>query len=256
MSSSFPQFAAGNRPSHQIMGLGVGGVWEFWHQTISMTDAAHALIVTGAAGTAQTKITGNLLFIDPASSGTSEALTLPPEADSVGLTLWIVNTGEENIDLLDDTPTTIGVVTPNTAVMVMCNGTTWRTLADQGGYKRQPTPTAETTSATLTVAELRTGIITGTHTAGGTQTYTLPTGTLMSAGATAVIGDSFDWTVINLSAAALDTITIAAGATHTLVGTAIIQSANASTGLLYGNAVTFRSRKIGATAWVTYRIGG
>jgi hypothetical protein len=122
--------------------------------------------------------------------------------------------------------------------------------------KEQVTPTAETTDATLTVAELLTGIITGTHAAGATQTYTLPTGTLTDAALDLNVNDSFDWTVINLSAAAADTVTIAAGAGHTVVGTMIVQSAHATTGLLYGNAVTFRTRKTAANTFVTYRIGG
>lgn len=119
---------------------------------------------------------------------------------------------------------------------------------------QQGTPTAETTSATLTIAELLTRIITGTHAAGATQAYTLPTGTLMSGGVATAIGDSFDWSVINLSAAALDTVTITAGATHTIVGNPIVQSAHASTGGIYGSSATFRSRMTGATTWITYRI--
>lgn len=119
---------------------------------------------------------------------------------------------------------------------------------------QQGAPTAETTDATLTIAELLTKIVTGTHAAGATQTYTLPTGTLMSGGVAMSIGDSFDWSVINLSAAALDTVTIAAGTDHTIVGNPIVQSAHASTGGIYGNSATFRSRMTGATTWITYRV--
>jgi hypothetical protein len=52
----------------------------------------------------------------------------------------------------------------------------WRT--DNG---IQPTPTAKTVAVTLTAAELLTTLITGTHTAGATAAYTLPTGTLLDA---------------------------------------------------------------------------
>ena len=120
---------------------------------------------------------------------------------------------------------------------------------------QQGTPTAETVSATLTIAELLTKIVTGTHSAGATQTYTMPTGTLMSGGVATATGDSFDWSVINLSAAALDTVTIAAGVDHTLVGNGVVASAHSSTGGDgRGNSATFRSRMTGATTWVTYRI--
>jgi hypothetical protein len=118
----------------------------------------------------------------------------------------------------------------------------------------QGAPTAETTAATLTIAELLTKIVTGTHAAGATQAYTLPTGTLSDAGAGLQINEAFDWSLINLSAAAADTITLTAGADHTIVGNPIVQSAHASTGGIYGNSAMFRTRKTAANAFVTYRI--
>jgi len=118
----------------------------------------------------------------------------------------------------------------------------------------QPTPSAKTTAVTLTIAELLTRIITGTHTAGATQAYTLPTGTLCEAGGYFNINDSIDWVLINLSAAAADTITVTAGETHTIVGNPIVQSAHASTGGIYGNSATFRTRKTALNTFVTYRI--
>lgn len=129
------------------------------------------------------------------------------------------------------------------------------------GYdvKVQPTPTAKTTAATLTIAELLTGIITGTHTAGATQAYTLPDGSLIDAAFLAArvsleADDSFDWTLINLSAAALDTITVTAGTTHTIVGNPIVQSAHVSTGGIYGNSSRWRTRKTAADTFVSYRM--
>jgi hypothetical protein len=121
----------------------------------------------------------------------------------------------------------------------------------------QPVPTAKTTAVTLTIAELLTKIVTATHTAGATAAYTLPTGTLTDAGLTNwAIGQAFDWSLINLSAAAADTVTLTAGTDHTIVGVPIIQSAHASTGTLYGNAVAFRTKKTAANTFVTYRVGG
>jgi hypothetical protein len=118
----------------------------------------------------------------------------------------------------------------------------------------QVTPTAETTAATLTAAELLTGLVTVTHAAGATQAYTLPTGTLLDAAATFLVNEFFDWTVINLSAAAADTATITAGADHTVVGTMICQSAHSSTGLVHGNALRLRTVKTAANTFVTYRL--
>jgi hypothetical protein len=125
----------------------------------------------------------------------------------------------------------------------------WRT--DNGV---QPDPTAKTTAVTLTAAELLTGIITGTHTAGATQAYTLPTGTLLDAAATWDTNEYFEWSLINLSAASADTITVTAGATHTIVGNPIVQSANASTGGIYGNSARWRTRKTAANTFVSYRV--
>ena len=119
----------------------------------------------------------------------------------------------------------------------------------------QVTPTAETVAVTLTAAELLTGLVTGTHTAGATAAYTLPTGTLLDAAGTFLVDEYFDWTLINLSAAAADTITITAGADHTVVGTMICQSAHSSTGLIHGNALRLRTRKTAANTFVSYRLG-
>jgi hypothetical protein len=118
----------------------------------------------------------------------------------------------------------------------------------------QPAETAKTTAVTLTVAELLTQIITGTHAAGATQAYTLPTGTLLDAGATWDTNEYFDWSLLNLSAAALDTITLTAATGHTIVGNPIVQSANATTGGIYGNSARWRTRKSAANTFVTYRI--
>ena len=118
----------------------------------------------------------------------------------------------------------------------------------------QVTPTAETVAVTLTAAELLTGLVTGTHAAGATQAYTLPTGTLLDAAGTFLVDEYFDWTLINLSAAAADTITITAGAEHTVVGTMICQSAHSSTGLIHGNALRLRTRKTAANTFVSYRL--
>ena len=118
----------------------------------------------------------------------------------------------------------------------------------------QGAPTAKTVAVTVTIAELITKIVTGTHTAGATQAYTLPTGTDADAGVQLSADDSFDWYLINLSAAALDTITLTANTAHTIVGNPIVQSAHSSTGGIYGNSAKFRTRKTAANTFVTYRI--
>jgi hypothetical protein len=118
--------------------------------------------------------------------------------------------------------------------------------------RAQPAPTAMTTDAAITTAGLLSGMIIGTHAVGATQTYTLPTGALMDAAFEIDIGESIDWSIINESAAALDTITIAAAASgHTIVGAVIVVSANG----VPANTAVYRTRKTAVDTFVTYRIG-
>lgn len=118
----------------------------------------------------------------------------------------------------------------------------------------QAAPAAKTVAVTLTAAELLTGIITGTHSAGATQAYTLPTGTLLDAALPGMqVDEAFEWTLINLSTPAASTITLTAGTDHSIVGGAVVQSAHATTGALYGSSASWITRKTAANTFVTYR---
>jgi hypothetical protein len=119
----------------------------------------------------------------------------------------------------------------------------------------QPAATVLTASAMLTIAQLLTGQLEDTHATGATATYTLPTATLMDAALPSMgVNDFFLWSFINLSAAAADTCTIAAGTNHTIVGSAVIQSQHATTGALYGASAVFRTRKSAVNTYITTRI--
>jgi len=96
-------------------------------QTIDMADAAHAL-VQAAAGAAETLLSGNALFVDPNSGESTEDLTLPPEATSTGLVLYIWNTGGEGIVVKDDGGSTIITLDTAQCGIVACNGTVWKGL--------------------------------------------------------------------------------------------------------------------------------
>lgn len=122
--------------------------------------------------------------------------------------------------------------------------------------KTQAAPATATTAATLTAAQLLTGILNATPTAtGATVAYTLPTGTLMDSAVGFEVNDSFDWVCINNALAAADTITITAGTGHTIVGGPIVQSLHATTGGITGYSAVFRTRKTATNTFVTYRIG-
>ena len=115
----------------------------------------------------------------------------------------------------------------------------------KGDFDQQPAPTAKSASATLTIAELLTRIVTTSGTAA--ITLTLPTGTLTDAGITGPalpVNGCFDWAVINTGTSS-GAVTVAAGTAHTIVG---------STGVAIGTSAGFRSRKTAANTFVAYRV--
>jgi hypothetical protein len=118
-------------------------------------------------------------------------------------------------------------------------------LGDEGNFSQQPTPTALSATATLTIAQLLGAIITASGTTA--KTLTLPTGTLTDAGINAPslpLNGCFDWTVINTGTSS-GAVTVAAGTAHTLVGSATVA---------IGTSAGFRTRKTAANTFVTYRV--
>ena len=116
---------------------------------------------------------------------------------------------------------------------------------DKGTFDQQPAPTAKSASATLTIAELLTRIVTTSGTVA--ITLTLPTGTLTDAGVTGPalpVNGCFDWAVINTGTSA-GAVTLAAGTGHTVVGSATVA---------IGTSAGFRTRKTAANTFVSYRI--
>jgi hypothetical protein len=108
-------------------------------------------------------------------------------------------------------------------------------------YKNQPAQNVETAAATLTIAELLTGIIQYT---GALATLTLPTGTLIEGGvpATFPVDMSFDFSVINTGSGV---VTLGTATGLTLVGSMTVGLA--SSGL-------FRVRKTATNTYTVYRI--
>jgi hypothetical protein len=109
-------------------------------------------------------------------------------------------------------------------------------------WQYAPAPTAKSAAATLTAAELQTGIL---STTGTTYTITLPTGTAIDAGFTSVptTGIGFDWYVVNT---ATGIITIAVGASG-------MTSLGALT-VAIGASAHFRFRRTAANTYVLYRL--
>lgn len=106
----------------------------------------------------------------------------------------------------------------------------------------QGAPVNNNASVTLTVANLKTKILTGTPAAN--INYTLPTGTLTDGAFNSLGADmAFDWSVINLAGGF--TITILAGVGHTVVGNMVVAASSSG---------RFSTRRTAANTYVTYRI--
>ncbi len=114
-------------------------------------------------------------------------------------------------------------------------------------------PVAKTTSVTLTAAELLGGWVTVNQGAAGSSTLTTPTGTQIDDAfpSTIAIGDSFDFSVINLSTVADEDAILDGGVGVTQVGNNDIQSEDVVTNNTSG---LFRFRRTGENTWDMFRI--
>jgi len=107
----------------------------------------------------------------------------------------------------------------------------------------QPAPTAKTAAATLTAAELATGIITYT---GAAVALTVPLGADLDAAFTSMkVNSSFDFFIINTGATNAATVTANTGCT--LVGAAAVAAAT---------SCQWRVRKTADATYVFYRVAG
>lgn len=116
----------------------------------------------------------------------------------------------------------------------------------------QATPATATTTATLTVDQLATGLILASP-GSSAAAYTLPTGTLMDAAFTNMKNDSsFDFTVINVDGSGSGAITMTAGTGWTVNSGGTNSNVLAAT---TGLARTFRARKTDTATWSLYPLG-
>jgi hypothetical protein len=119
-----------------------------------------------------------------------------------------------------------------------------RITNDRTFVYNQADPVYKTANATLTIAELKNGIIINTTTAN--VVLTLPTGANCDGGFSSPYNNmAFEWSAIPTNG--YGSITIASNTGHTIVGdSAVYQS----------RATRFVTRRTGANTWVTYRIAG
>ena len=122
-------------------------------------------------------------------------------------------------------------------------------------YRTQAAPTALTTSATLTAAQILGGLLTANQGGGATAAYQLPLGTDLEAAlpaANIAVNDSFEFSLINISTVAAEDVSITTNTDWTLVGNMDIQSNDAATSKSVGR---FRVRRTAAHVFTLYRIG-
>jgi len=105
----------------------------------------------------------------------------------------------------------------------------------------QPAPAAVNATATLTIANLKAGIITSTSAVA--TDMTLPTGTDTQAGFSGTYDNfTFEWSVINTGPSL---VRVLAGTAHTIVGSGSVAT---------GTSGRFASRRTAANTFVSYRL--
>jgi hypothetical protein len=123
-------------------------------------------------------------------------------------------------------------------------------------FYRQAAPETATDTATLTGAQMLSGILVATPTAAAN--YTTLTGALLEDAVVAIFpqlaaGDSFDLTIINIGGTG-DDITLVAGATGmSIVGDAVVRP-SADSGTEQAGQGTFRFRYTAADTFIAYRV--
>lgn len=120
--------------------------------------------------------------------------------------------------------------------------------------RNQPSPTALSGAATLTAAQVLTGILVSTTNAGAGVAYQMPTGTDLQNAFPADFttnDDSMDFFIINASTNASDVITLTVNTDVTIVGQVTVQPNNAAT---TSPSSHWRVRRTGAHVFVVYRL--
>ena len=120
-------------------------------------------------------------------------------------------------------------------------------------FSKKTVVTAMTTSATVTVAALRGGLITANQGGAAGATYTLPSGTAMDAAMPAdfVAGDSFNFSICNISTNAAEDVTVAGNTGMVAKGNMVVASNDGVTSIA---AATFCVVKEAANTYSFYRI--
>lgn len=120
--------------------------------------------------------------------------------------------------------------------------------------RTQGAPTAKTTSATLTAAEVFAGIITVNQQGAGTSAQQMPNAAALEAALPAgfTTNDSFDFSIINISTVDAEDASLTSNTGVTMVGNMDIHAYSAAGSL--NSSGRFRVRRTGSAAFSVYRI--
>lgn len=161
-------------------------------------------------------------------------------------TSWRVTDGNGNVKQNTTSSSTLTAATITTLTATAIRpGASGQLLQTQGNV------TAKTVSATLTGAELLTGIITVAQGGGAASALQLPLATALDTAVSSAANDYFDFSLINISTVAAETASITTNTGWTLVGNMLLAANTAVTDNSQGR---FRARKTGTGAWTLYRI--
>jgi hypothetical protein len=185
-----------------------------------------------------------LMFVSPASAAQCNTIFLTDKNGNISFPFCPPNRASSTPGFIDNMTIGANVPAPGTFSNIV---NTNPTPLVQGA------PNAQTVSATLTAANMQTGIITVANGAAGSSALTLPLATAMdTAFPNSVAGSSFDFSVINTSGVAAETAVMTTNTGWTLVGGMTVLSTNTPGA---DSSVRFRARKTGAGAWTLYRLG-
>jgi hypothetical protein len=198
------------------------------------TGAGGAVTITAAAGGASGAT---------ATCGAGGTVSLTAGAGGAAAGAGVAGSGGSVVLTAGAAGTHAGGTAGKTGLIRLVGMPTWN-MAD---------PQTATNTATLTVAQLKGQFITATPTAAAT--YTLPTGTAMTAAFANSNLDAFEVFISNVATDATYIITVAAGADFTIVGSAVIPSNSATTGGVWGSSTgRFLAKKVTGNTWVLYRV--
>ena len=195
---------------------------------------------------------GGELYLLKSKSGTVGTQSVVAASDILGSVRFLGSDGTNHIQAallkaeVDGTPGTNdmpGRLVFSTTLDGASSPTeAFRITNDRVQCYNQAAPAAVDTTATLTVANLKTGIITSTTAAA--VTMTLPLGTDTEAGFSGIYTNmTFEWSVINTGAT--NAVTINGNTGHTIVGSATVAASNSG---------RFATRRTAANTFVTYRL--